>query len=280
VYQREKRIKNREFTAEIIPKVDDLCDEALTLVDEGDVAKGESCLEALRVQYPNYHTVLYGIGVCHCIKGQMDEAIGYLERAVEIFPLLAHAHFNLGSAYCQKFDVEKAVKAFQAAIEVDGEGGPVGQIARERLDKLEAMARENGINLNTYISNQRVFNRAFAALHEKRFQVAIDLFEQVLAVEKGHVQSYGNMGLAYAGLGNKTKALECLGKALELDSEYEPALVNRFAIERLKDGEVLTVQGIRAVDYYTEFKIPGRSYIKELTENLTTAGKLKSVDTP
>jgi hypothetical protein len=35
-------------------------------------------------------------------------------------------------------------------------------MARERLDKLEAMARENGIDLNTYISNQRIFNRAFA----------------------------------------------------------------------------------------------------------------------
>ena len=45
----------------------------------------QEILEDLRRQYPNYHTVLYGIGVCHGMKGQADEAIACLERAVELY---------------------------------------------------------------------------------------------------------------------------------------------------------------------------------------------------
>jgi tetratricopeptide (TPR) repeat protein len=83
-----------------------------------------------------------------------------------------------------------------------------------------------------------------------------------------HVQSYGNMGLAYAGLGNRQKALECLNKAIELDPEYEPAMINRIAVERLRDGEAMADQVFNEVDYYSEFKLPGRSYVRELAERL------------
>jgi tetratricopeptide (TPR) repeat protein len=263
-FHREKQLRNKAFPAEIIPDVDDRCDEALTLVERGDLAKGEAMFEALRAQYPSYHTVLYGMGVCHALKGQTNEAIVYLERAVEIFPHFAHAYYNLGSAYCQSLDVEKAVRACRAAIEIDGEDGPVGQLARERLDSLEVAVGQNGIDLNTFIINQRVFNWAFEALHGKRFQAAIDLFEQVLTIEKGHVQSYGNMGLAYAGLGNRQKALEYLNKAIELDPDYEPAIINRIAVDRLKDGEAMPDVAFRYVDYYAEFKVRGRSYLQDL----------------
>jgi tetratricopeptide (TPR) repeat protein len=265
-FQREKQIRNKAFAAEIIPDVDDRCDEALTLVERGDFDKGQAILEGLLVQHPSYHSVLYGLGVCHCLKERLDEGIACLERVVEIFPRHAHAHYNLGSAYCQRLDVGNAVKACRAAIEIDGEDGPVGELARKRLDSLETTVGKNGIDLNTFIINQRVFNRAFEALHEKRFQAAIDLFDQVLAIEEGHVQSYGNMGLAYAGLGNRQKAIECLNKAIELNPDYEPAIINRIAVDRLKDGEAMSDVAFREVDYYAEFKVPCRSYVQELAK--------------
>jgi tetratricopeptide (TPR) repeat protein len=174
-YQREKQVRSKTFIAEIRADLDDRCDEALTLVDEGDMAKGEAILQDIRTRHPKYHSVLYGIGVCHCLKGQLDEGILCLEQAVEIFPGLAHAHYNLGTAYCQKVDVEKAVRAFQAAIDVDGAEGSVGQRAQERLDKLEAIMRRNGITLHMFIGNKQIFDRAFEALRDKRFQAAIDL---------------------------------------------------------------------------------------------------------
>jgi len=272
-YQREKQVRQKPYITEIIPDVDDRCDEALVLVEKGDIAQGQAVLEDLRRQYPNYHTVLYGIGVCHGMKGQMDEAISCLERAVEIFPAFAHAHYNLGSSYRQKFDVENAVKSYEAAIAADGSEGEVGRLARERLDEIEAIVENGGVSLSTYIRNGRIFDRGFLALQEGRFQAAIDLFARVLATQKDHVQSYGNMGLAYAGLGNRQKALECLDKAIELDPEYEPSIINRLGIESLKDGDALRDFDCRELKYYSEFKLRGRSYMQHMVDELKAGRK-------
>ncbi|MBI2291581.1 MAG: tetratricopeptide repeat protein [Betaproteobacteria bacterium] len=272
-YQREKQARQKPYITEIIPDVDDRCDEALVLVEKGDIAQGQAVLEDLRRQYPNYHTVLYGIGVCHGMKGQMDEAISCLERAVEIFPPFAHAHYNLGSSYSKKADIENAVKAYEAAIAIDGSEGEVGRLARERLDELEAIVKTSGVGLSTYIRNGRIFDRGFLALQDGRFQAAIDLFAQVLATQKDHVQSYGNMGLAYAILGNRQKALECLDKAIELDPEYEPAIVNRLSVASLKDGEALPDFDPRELNYYSEFKLRGKSYVQHLVDELKAGGK-------
>ncbi len=272
-YQREKQARTKSFITEVIPDVDDQCDEALALIEKGDIARGQAVLEDLRRQHPNYHTVLYGLGVCHGMKGQPDEAISCLERAVEIFPVFAHAHYNLGSSYCQKLDLENAVKAYEAAIAADGRDGEVGRLARKRLDELEATVKTSGVSLSTHIRNRRIFDRGFLALQDGRFQAAIDLFAQVLATQEDHVQSYGNMGLAYAILGNRQKALECLDKAIELDPEYEPAIVNRHALASMKDGETLPDFDRRELDYYSEFKLRGRSYVQHLADELKAGRK-------
>ena len=99
------------------------------------------------------------------------------------------------------------------------------------------------------------------------------MFAQVLATQKDHVQSHGNMGIAYAGLGNRQQALECLDKAIELDPGYEPAMVNRLAIASLKDGEELPDFDRRELNYYSEFKLRGKSYVQHLVDELKACKK-------
>jgi hypothetical protein len=53
---------------------------------------------------------------------------------------------------------------------------------------------------------------------------------------------------------------------IELDPDYEPAIINRIAVDRLKDGEAMLDVALREVDYYAEFKVPGRSYVQELAK--------------
>jgi tetratricopeptide (TPR) repeat protein len=272
-YQREKQIRRKTFANEILPDVDDRCDEALVLIEQGAISQGQALLEDLRRQHPNYHMVIYGIGVCHGMRNEVDEAIACFERAVEIFPAFAHAQYNLGESYGGKFDIENAVRAYEAAIAADGSDGEVGQLARKRLDEVKAIVETSGVSLSTHLRNRRIFDRGFVALQEQRFEAAIDSFTQVVATENNHVQSYGNMGIAYARIGNRQKALECLNKALEIDPEYEPALVNRLVVERLKDGEALPGFDQRELNYYSEFKLRGKSYVQQLADELKADDK-------
>ncbi len=152
------------------------------------------------------------------------------------------------------------------------EGAHQGQRVDQQHQAVR-VAEVGGVSLSTYIDNMRTFDQAFAALREQRYRVAIDLFAQVLRADRNHVQTYGNLGLAYAGLGNRQKALECLDKAIELDPEYEPALVNRLVVESLAEGEALPYGGAREVSYYSEFRGQNRSYLQQLTDDLVAAGK-------
>lgn len=267
-YQRDKQVRSKTLFDEILPDVDDRCDDALILVDNGDIDRGQALLEDLRRQHPDYHMVLYAIGACQAMRGQIDEAITCFERAVELYPGFAHAQYNLGESYRKKFNIEKTVKAFEAAIAADGSGGEIAQLARRRLDAIKAVVETSGLSLSTYLRNGQLFNRAFLALQERRYETAIELFAQVVAIQNDHVQSHGNMGIAYARIGNRQKALECLNKALEFDPDYEPALVNRLVIERLKDGEALPDSDQHELSYYSEFKLRGKSYVQQLADEL------------
>ncbi len=198
----------------------------------------------------------------------MSAGIEFFKKAVDIFPYLTEAHFNMAMAYIKLGDIGGVVRGFREVIRVGGREELVSE-AKKRLDDLERTVIElNGFSLDTYLNNSNTFDKAFAALQNNEFVSAINLFKRVLATDPKHVQSWGNLGLAYAGTGERDKALECLDKALELDPEYEIAAVNRIGIEKMREGERLEGK-IDSVDYYRDYKVKGKkSYIAEILGNV------------
>jgi tetratricopeptide (TPR) repeat protein len=169
-------------------------------------------------------------------------------------------------------DIAGVVRGFREVIRVGGREELVSE-AKSRLDNLErTVVKLNGFSLDTYLKNSDTFDKAFTALQNREFGSAISLFKRVLETDPKHVQSWGNLGLAYASIGEKGKALECLDKALELDPEYEIAAVNRIGIEKMGDGERLEAE-IDSVNYYRDYKVRGKkSYIAETIGNLFKKG--------
>lgn len=87
-------------------------------------------------------------------------------------------------------------------------------------------------------------------------------------INANHPQSYGNMGICYGQLGQKALALEAFDKTLELDPDYEPALVNRAIVETLQEGEKLPSGEVASVEYYKEYPLRKKSYIQSLVQQL------------
>jgi len=267
-YQSDKPQKERHFITRIDPDIDEECDKVLSLVESGQVARAKELMSELLKKYPDYHMVHYGMGVCCAFQEKMEEAVGFFKKAVNIFPYFTEAHFNMAMAYTKLTDVGGAVKAFREVIRVGGDQKLISE-AKRRIDDLEKVVMENyGFNLDTYLKNNETFNRAFTALQKRNFGLAIDLFKQVLSIDPKNVQSWGNLGLAYAGIGKKSYALECLNKALELDPEYELAIVNRFSIKEMMEGECLKGE-IKDINYYRDYRIQNRkSYLAEVADEL------------
>ncbi|MEK6777903.1 MAG: tetratricopeptide repeat protein [bacterium] len=261
-YRSDQR-QERKFIALLDPVLDDECDDALSLIESGNLAQGEARIQALFKRRPDYHMVQYGMGVCCIQRKNFGEAADCFRRAVEIFPYFTEAYFNLGMVCLTLLDLSGMIAAFREVVRVGGDDELVAE-ARERIDDFERHVRKHsGISLDAFLKNEETFVTALQKLEAGEYSDASELFNRVLSVEPNHMQSWGNLGLAYAGLGEKARALECLNKALEIDPDYEVAIVNKALVERLDQGE--RIEGnIESIDYTREYRAKKKkSYIAD-----------------
>lgn len=251
--QRSPDSQNAPFITEINPKIEAECDRILEkLQATRKVSEAKAAARRLYLLHPNNHVVNFLQASCLIVEEKLDEAIPYLEKAVAVYPLFTEAYYNLANLYKQKGLLLESITCLKKVIKLNGKRGDIGKLAQEDLNSIENIIQENmKMPLDRYLQGAEFFQRAFRCLQEDKNEEAIVLFQQSLSIDPKHVQSYGNMALAYASLGKKQKALECLDKALSFDPEYEPAIINRRAIEQLNDNEEL--QGpVAEIFYYAE----------------------------
>lgn len=243
------------FVAEINEEAEAAVDRALDFVERGDIETGRVALLGLLEKYPRNHTVHFGLGVAHARKKRYDEAIACFEKATEIFPYFAQAHFNKGVAYEEMLEPSKALRAFREAVAT---GNPKENYVREAVrflaDREKSLRKKDGVDLDTYLEGEEIFNDAFSCMQRKEWGRALDGFARVLAKNKNHVQSHGNMGICYAQLGRKQEALAALDRSLELDPGYNPALINRAVIANAREGGPLREGEIKMAEvaYYRD----------------------------
>lgn len=182
--------------------------------------------------------VLFLQGVCLVQREDYEGAALFFEDAIQINPWFCEAYLNLAGLYRQEVKMVQSIACYRKVIELEGEHGNLGKLAKKELDWLEKMIQDtSGETLKEYLQSQTLFNEAFECLRCERYKEAISLFQQVLALSPNHVQSYGNIALAHSALGEQKIALQYLDKALLLDPTYEPAQENREYILQLKEGE-------------------------------------------
>lgn len=237
---------------EIFSEMQEICDNALAQIEAGDLLSAEIEAERLYHLHPDDHSVNFLQGICCIQRKHYQKAISFFETAVQINPWFCEAYFNLAVLYHQEVKIRQSVTYFKKVIKIEGEHGDIGKQAKKELDTLESILRKaSGQTLTEYIQTSALFDEAFECLRREKHREAISLFQQVLASNPNHVQSYGNMALAHSAIGEQEMALQCLDKALFLDPDYEPAQINRKNISRLKEGEKSFFEAAE-VSYYRE----------------------------
>ena len=259
----------KPFIAELRPDLDASVDHALQRLEQGEGKQVESEITELLAQNPNYHLTNYAMGVyLATVEKAPAAAIPFFEKAVAILPPFPEAHFNLANAARMMLDIPKAVASFQAAVRYSQDDG-IGETARKELQRLEGIVLKGTPfpNLDAYVANAKLFDRAFACLDRREFGPAAELFQRVLSAHPKHVQSHGNLALAYAGLGRRADALASFDRALELDPNYEPAILNRRITLKMREGEPFIPDAIESVEYFVD-RVRGASH----SEGPDTAG--------
>lgn len=242
-------LKIKDFTFAIEPDIEDACRCAINQMLQGKHAAATKAIEKLYRENPHNYMVHYAMATCLLHDNKISEAIDYLKKSIEINPLFGQAYYNLGVIYSKQGNICDATRYFKKAIELEKHDTEIYQEACKALHLLENSVQElYGCSLDDYVRAGELYHMAFEHLNQRDFQGAIRLFERVLMVDPNHVQSYGNMGLAYAYLGKTDRALECFDKALTLDPEYMPALMNKKSISSLPKNARLP-QDLHIINY-------------------------------
>ncbi len=253
--EKMKKGNFKEFTAKMDPEVDKAVDNALKLAGKGDLAKGEVLLTKIAEKHPNLYKVQYGMGTLHAMKGNYMESIFFLNKCLETFPYFIEAWFNKAVSFKKLGNLGNTVKSFRKVIEFGSSEDHLVITAKKLLADMEmSIARNFDLSLDLYLQSMDEFEVAFSRMQNKEYEKAITGFRNVLAVNKYHPQSYGNIGLCYSLLGNREEALAAFNRALQIDPNYQPAMKNRAILLSLQDGEKMPDDYIKKVDFY---KNPG-----------------------
>ena len=158
----------------------------------------------------------------------------------------------MGTAYQKKLDVSNTVKSMQKVVAIGDLKEIFVKHAKDLIDRFErSILKTEGVNLDTYVKNQEMFNQAVNAMERKDWERAIDGFQETLKVLKNHTQCYGNLGICLAKLGKKEQAIDAFNRALKIDPNYEPAIFNKMMTENLENGKILRGD-VASIEYYKE----------------------------
>ncbi len=256
----------KSFVIELNEEVDKAVDKALALIERKMLKKAEKHLAELLPEHSNYHMVQYGMGALYAFKGQNDEAISHFKKAIDILPFFAEAYYNLGVAYKKELDIPNMFKYLSKAIRMSDVDTDIYQQAKILLDHLENLIRkQNGTDLETYVKAQEQFKLGVDLMERGEWKKAIYAFSASERIVNTTPQVYGNLGICHAQLGQKSDALAAFDKALELDPQYEPAIVNKAMVQSLNEGEKLDAK-VETIEYYKDFPMENRSYIQHFIE--------------
>ena len=254
-YLESKENKKKHFIIAIDEEIEKSVDDALILIENHKIAQGRELLDKLFRTNPKNHMVNYGLGVSYAFEGNDKKAISYFIEATKIFPYFVEAYFNLAMAYKNILDLKNTVINFRKVIELGDPKEEFTKNAKSFLSRLEEqILQSDGISLDRYFQAQEIFEESHSRMVKEEWFLAKEGFKKVLCITPKHVQSLGNLGLCYGKLGEKSEALNYLNQALTFDPHYEPAIMNKKAIQALQNGESLANIRMASVEYYKDTK--------------------------
>ena len=162
----------------------------------GRWAEAESIYRQILALQPEHADALHLSGLIAYHQGDNARAVALIARAIQIRPLEASYHYNLGVLFQAETQFEGAAACYRQALAI-------------KPDYLE------------------VFPNLGAVLHEQgRFDEALICYRQALAIKPDYAVAHCNMGFTLQGQGKIDEAIACYLQALRINPDYAEACCN------------------------------------------------------
>lgn len=207
-------IKNCQKSIAVLPSVTGYLNLSAYLIYSSDHRRIEEAfvkgkeLAQRKGDVKNESTFLSNRSVYYSGRGQQDKAASDLNRAIELDPSNAAAHFNLAALYCELSLPDKALEELEKAMALDRKS--------ERRDLEGKGTRE--YNLRGSINNAKGL-----------FDAAIRDFDKAIQTNPKFYPAYNNRGIAYVGQKHLDLAISDFDKAIDLNPQFAGAYSNRGA---------------------------------------------------
>lgn len=190
-----------------------------------DLDGAENNVKQALALWPDMNAANRLLGVVYIYRGQQDQAILILERALQTDPFSAETLNNMATAYLQKGQMEKAEDLLLTSLQIRADSLSTHvnlgllYILWARYDQaveyletgLQMMPEQASVRNNLGVSLMRVGRFSDARKH---FQYLVDRTPE-------RAQPYFNMAIAYALEQNAGEALNWARKAVKLCSPQE-----------------------------------------------------------
>jgi tetratricopeptide (TPR) repeat protein len=185
----------------------------LFYLNEGVVDEAIKYLNRALELNPRYDVALYALGLSHSMNGNLEESIKHLQNCLTINPTLTDAHNALGAIYQEMGLLDQAEKEFRIAISDEN------YTAKD----------------NSYYNLARIY------LAKGNLKEALNHVEMALGVNRRMVMAHNLKGIIYEGLNDFVKAIDSYKIALETlreDAREKDVDINfNLAVAYFKNNE-------------------------------------------
>lgn len=235
-----------------------LFNQAVSLLDAGQLEEGNLLLQNLQNQHPEDPTIHALLGLYHLQKGDLNKALQHIETAqkknlnppalftahalirlqkgedpatiraqldqrTKLDPAYAPLYFNLAMISKNYLnDLEAAQNYIAIYLESSSQETPRHILARTILDEITLQLTQPEQTLDPD-QIRSLIQKGTEKLGSNAYTEAIDLFRQAIQQDPQQRDAYYNLGLAHYYLNNFTATAAACQKSLDLDSTFANA---------------------------------------------------------
>ncbi|HIK06564.1 MAG TPA: tetratricopeptide repeat protein [Trichormus sp. M33_DOE_039] len=186
--------------------------------------------EAIKLKPAFVYLAYYGKGLALSWDGKHQESIAAFESATKLKPDFVTAWQTLSLVYRVLKQPEKALVAIEKAIQLQPKNPDLYNEKWTVLDNLKRYAEaELAINKAIEINPRAAFynNRGNLYADQKKWDLALADFNQVITINPQNATAYYNRGYLYADQKKWDLALADFNQAIIINSQYADAYNNR-----------------------------------------------------
>jgi len=188
----------------------------------GDWAEARESFETLYKHFPHSNHIVFILGnICYSL-GELDLAIEYYEKTIELNGNCGNAYYRMGVTYFKMGKFAEALESFRKSSEVKGSRHVMvhyymGLITMHLGRDEEAISHFDILRQSSPKTKMADFFEAQLKIKRHEFEPAIELLKDFLEVSPDFAEAHYLLGEAHMGLYRNIEALGFYRKALELN---------------------------------------------------------------